>query len=38
MDLDHFQLLTSGSAPDGLIEIEEGLLFPGGEGVFDGVG
>ena len=38
LNLDHFQLPAPGSAPKGLIELRDCLLFPGAQGVFDGLG
>ena len=38
LNLDHFQLPAPGLAPQGLIELQDGLLFPGAQGVFDGLG
>jgi len=35
LNLDHFQQPAPGSAPGGLIELHDGLLFPGAHGVFD---
>jgi Glycosyltransferase 61 len=38
LNLDDFQLPAPGSAPEGLIELHDGLLFPGAHGVFDRLG
>jgi hypothetical protein len=38
LNLDHFQLPAPGSAPEGLIELQDCLLFPGAQGVFDRLG
>ena len=38
LNLDHFQLPAPGSAPEGLIELQDCLLFPGAHGVFDRLG
>ena len=38
LNLDHFRLPAPGSAPEGLIELRDCLLFPGAHGVFDRLG
>lgn len=38
LNLDHFQLPAPGSAPQGLIELQDCLLFPGAQGIFDRLG